>query len=135
MNNDKCLCIQCIPDTKFTSFIHDPFIDFLMEAKYQSLFSAVSSFFRHVSLIRRSLKHSNSPEYNVARLTDTFTSCTFTGRFIHLLLFGNQGKKALVLAIYSLYCGFCSFKLFSRSATPETFMINMVISTEPDAGM
>ena len=40
----------------------------------------------------------------------------------------------LVFSIYSLYCGFASFKVFSRRATPETLIIKAVISSDARAG-
>jgi hypothetical protein len=47
---------------------------------------------------------------------------------------GNQGMNELVLSIYSLYCGFLTFKLFSRRPTPETLMIITVIRNDPRTG-
>ena len=40
----------------------------------------------------------------------------------------------LVFSIYSLYCGFSSFKVFSRRATPDTLIINAVISKRSKCG-
>lgn len=41
----------------------------------------------------------------------------------HGFFFGNQGKKALVLRIYSSYPGFIFANDFSSKATPEILMI------------
>ena len=60
---------------------------------------------------------------------------TIGNEFIVIYFLGNQGMKAFVFSIYSLYAGFVSFSVFSSIATPETLISKIVIKIEPNTGI
>ena len=45
--------------------------------------------------------------------------------------FGNQGRNALVLRMYSAYWGLVVLRVFSNRSTPDTRMMSAVIKTLP----